>query len=489
MFPSFSQTSDSEALESGPPVALPRPGDVIDEKYEITKLIGEGGMGVVFEARHVRLGHDVALKFLHPAAVLVPGATARFEREARASAQLRGPNAAHVLDVDATGEGAAYMVMELLRGRDLDAELHQRGPLPIAEAVDIVLQVCSAMKEAHGLGIVHRDLKPSNIFLAQPEGGTSETGEAWPVVKVLDFGISLVAGPDTARVTSTCVSLGTPLYMSPEQVRCSKHVDSRTDIWAIGVILYETLAGAPPFSGEATAAVAAIVADETPSVRQKRHEVPSGLDSVIARALSKDLRRRFQTVDALADALATYGSGRIRAPMPVSARAHALARTWLSFTPTVKTLAFANGRRGGGGGGRISAGRARVMLSLTACLFALPAITFAGLSRGPASARGLPAEGAACSEVAPALPAPVTNAARVEARTNRDRDPIASKAREERRRANDAPVAAEAAAFRDREPTTHGRARGVSAAGDVPANVAPVAPITTSTPKLDPLYL
>lgn len=484
MFPSFSQTGDNEALESGAPLALPRPGDVIDEKYEIIKLIGEGGMGVVFEARHVRLGHAVALKFLHPAAVLVPGATARFEREARASAQLRGPNVAHVLDVDATGEGAAYMVMELLRGRDLDAELHQRGPLPIAEAVDIVLQVCSAMKEAHGLGIVHRDLKPSNIFLARQEGGT---GEALPVVKVLDFGISLIASPDAARVTSTSVSLGTPLYMSPEQVRCSKHVDSRTDIWAIGVILYETLVGAPPFSGEATAAVAAIVADETPSVRQKRHEVPNGLDSVIARALSKDLRRRFQTVDELADALATYGSGRIRAPMPVSARAHALARTWLSFPPTAKTLAFASGRRGVGG--RISAGRARIMLALTACLFALPAITFAGLSRGPASARALPAEGAACSEVAPVPAAPVTNAARVEARTDRDRDPNAARAREERRRANEAPVAAEAAAFRDREPTGHGRARGATAAGDVPANVAPVAPITTSTPKVDPLYL
>lgn len=394
---SFSELMETDDVLEGPALVLPQVGEIIDDKYAITKLIGEGGMGAVYEAMHLRLNQLVALKFLHPAAAVVPGAMARFEREARASAQLRGPHVAQVLDVDVT-QGAPYMVMELLRGRDLEVELRERGSLPVAEAVDIVLQVCSAMSEAHALGIVHRDLKPSNIFLAEPP---SRQGEAplEVVAKVLDFGISLVTRPDAARVTATSVSLGTPLYMSPEQVRCSKRVDARTDIWSMGVILYELLAGDPPFSGEATAAVAAIVADETPSVRDQRPDIPAALDAVIARALAKDVRRRFQNVDVLADALAPFGSGRFREAKPMSGPAQALA-TYLSWPPVKATFRMASQRPRFP---RIEARRARFMVTVGACLFALPAITWAGFSRSNAL---MAREGATCSDVAAAPDAP-----------------------------------------------------------------------------------
>jgi serine/threonine-protein kinase len=238
---------------------------------------------------------------------------ARFEREARAAGQLRDRHVTKVLDVDTTSEGLPYLVMEYLEGHDLEAELNARGPLPIGEAVAYILQVCSAMAEAHDAGIVHRDLKPSNLFLCPDRDG-------W-IVKVLDFGISKMSDEGDARLTNTQASVGTPLYMSPEQVRSARNVDSRTDIWALGVILYELLAGRTPFEGSTTAAAASIVADATPPLNEFRDDVPADLAEIIYRALAKDPKARYATVTELAQALHPF-SGPIHAsvtpPPPTS---------------------------------------------------------------------------------------------------------------------------------------------------------------------------
>jgi serine/threonine-protein kinase len=279
---------------------LPCPGEVVGGKYRLTRALGEGGMGVVFEAEHLRLRQSVAIKYLRTDVLAQADAVERFEREARASCRMRGPHVVHVIDVDADTRGRPYIVMEMLRGRDLEAELRARGALPVAEAVDWILQACAALSGAHAAGIVHRDLKPSNLFLAE-EAGTR-------VLKVLDFGISKVA-LDEPTMTAAAVTVGTPLYMSPEQVRSSRDVDARADVWSLGVILYELIAGTPPFLGTTTAAIAAIVADATPSLKQVRPEVPDELDRVVSTALAKSPSDRFPDVEAFGAALVPFASG------------------------------------------------------------------------------------------------------------------------------------------------------------------------------------
>jgi serine/threonine-protein kinase len=258
-------------------------------------------MGVVFEAKHIRLGQKFAIKMLQPAVVANPEFIGRFEREAKAAAQLRGRHVARVVDVAETETGLPFMVMELLIGHDLSTELESRGPLPITEAADHVIAACKAMVEAHSAGIVHRDLKPSNLFLAnEPEGR---------VLKVLDFGISKVRTDGQLTVTSTGTAMGTPLYMSPEQIRSTKNVDERTDIWSLGVILFELLTGAPPFDGTTGAQVgASIVADPTPSLRERRADAATELEQIVNRALAKDSAKRYASAGELASALAPFGT-------------------------------------------------------------------------------------------------------------------------------------------------------------------------------------
>ena len=278
----------------------PLAGDEVSGKYRLLRRIGEGGMGLVFEATHTRLRQGVAIKFLRSDALLLPDAVDRFEREARISSRIGGPHVVRALDVDTDDVGRPYLVMELLRGRDLEAEIQARGPLPVADAVGLILQACTAVAAAHAAGVIHRDLKPSNLFLAD-EGGRR-------VLKVLDFGVSKSARDAEPAATSVSTILGTPLYMSPEQVRSSKDVDARTDVWSLGVVLYELIVGTPPFRGSTTAAVAAIVAGATPSLRDVRPEVSVELERVIATALSKNAADRFPTVEALSAALVPFVS-------------------------------------------------------------------------------------------------------------------------------------------------------------------------------------
>jgi len=287
---------------------LPRPDSVIRGKYRLLRLIGEGGMGVVFQAEHLRLKQRMAIKVLQPTRSGQRDA-ARFMREARAASQLGSHHVARVLDVDELETGLPYMVMEYLDGCDLEHELGNRGRLLVSEAVDYVIQACAAVAEAHSKGIVHRDLKPSNLFLCD-EGDER-------IVKVLDFGISKMA--DEASVTVTATSLGTPLYMSPEQIRDAKEVDHRTDIWSLGVILFELLAGKPPFEGRggATAVSVAIAMDPPPWLRTLRTDVPVGLEQAVMKMLEKNRDARYQSVKEAAEALRPFASdpktpGRVR---------------------------------------------------------------------------------------------------------------------------------------------------------------------------------
>jgi serine/threonine protein kinase len=314
------------------PAGLPRPGDTVAGKYAIVRVIGEGGMGVVYEATHLRLRRRVAVKMLLPYMLATSSdLVARFEREARAAGQLRDKHITKVLDVDTTSEGVPYLVMEYLEGHDLEAELIARGPLPIGEAVGYVLQVCGAMTEAHAAGIVHRDLKPSNLFLTPDRDG-------W-LVKVLDFGISKMADEKDAKLTGTQTTVGTPLYMSPEQVRSSRNVDSRSDVWSLGVILYELLAGRTPFEGSTTAAAAAIVADPTPPLQEFRPDVPQGLQKAIHHALCKDSKSRCGTVAEFAQSIAPFASTIRPSMMPMSA-APVGAPSAARPTPTPSTPSY-----------------------------------------------------------------------------------------------------------------------------------------------------
>jgi serine/threonine-protein kinase len=296
------------SLRDGAAVVLPTPGQIIAGKYAIVKVLGEGGMGIVYEATHVKLRQRVAVKMLQPQMLAHEIIVTRFEREARASGQLRNRHAARVMDVDVTAEGLPYMVMEFLEGHDLQVELERRGRLSHEEAVDYMLQACSAMIEAHQLGIVHRDLKPANLFLALD-------GESH-IVKVLDFGISKVKDEGDARLTEAESVIGTAMYMSPEQLRSSQTVDARTDIWSLGIILYELLAGRPPWVGSPTQLAAAIVSDDAPDVRTYG-PVPAELAAIVAKALRRNPAERFADVKQLAVALAPHapisGPGRVLA--------------------------------------------------------------------------------------------------------------------------------------------------------------------------------
>jgi serine/threonine-protein kinase len=289
-----------------------QPGDILAGKYTVERVLGVGGMGVVVRAMHMDLHQRVAVKFMLPRVAEQPESVIRFLREARAAARLHSDHVARVRDVGRLQTGEPYMVMEYLEGSDLASVLARDGPLPVTDAVDWLLQACEAIAEAHAAGIVHRDLKPSNLFLTRSPDGT-------PFVKVLDFGISKLLKPVTVRepnssITSSFAILGSPAYMSPEQLRSSKKVDHRSDIWSIGIILFELLTGEHAFRCDSLPGlILAIGSAPAPSVRRLRQEVPVEMDRLVQRLLEKRPEQRFPDLAEVALELAPFGSDEARA--------------------------------------------------------------------------------------------------------------------------------------------------------------------------------
>jgi serine/threonine-protein kinase len=274
-------------------------------KYEILRLLGAGGMGAVYEAAHVEIGKHVAIKVLGPAVAAIPGARARFLREAQLTTRVRHPNIVDVTDMG-NENGQTYLVMELLRGEDLARRLSRTGPLSTREIADIMLPVCAAVVAAHQAGITHRDLKPQNIFLAVSQNSVQP--------KVLDFGIS--KGTDTGSagtLTGTGAMIGTPFYLAPEQILDNRSAGPASDQYALGVILYETLTGHRPFDAENLFVVLqAIVAGSPRRPRERRPEISVEMEEVVVRAMHLNPRMRFQTTEELGRALLRFASERER---------------------------------------------------------------------------------------------------------------------------------------------------------------------------------
>ena len=281
-----------------------QPGEVLDGKYAVERIVGQGGTGYVVVAQHLILHRRVALKFLRPELAAQPELGRRFLREAQAAAQMRGDHVARVMDADTLRTGEPYLVMEFLEGEDMAAVVQRAGPLSVPDATGYLLQACEAVREAHALKVVHRDLKPGNMFLTQGQDGK-------PYVKVLDFGLSKVLTSDwgSQSLTDSNHVVGSPHYMSPEQIRTPREVDERTDIWSLGATLFTMLTGHVPFDGRSMIEVCgALLCGPAPRVGRFRDDVPPELEEVVLRCLRVDPADRYQSVVALARALTPFGA-------------------------------------------------------------------------------------------------------------------------------------------------------------------------------------
>ncbi len=284
----------------------PRPGEVFLGKYRILRVVGEGGMGLVYAAHHLLLDTPVALKILSTEVAQDAEHVSRFLNEARLAARIKSANVCSVMDVGQVADGRPYLVMELLQGTDLASALSARGPLPMAEILDFALQALEGIAHAHSRGIVHRDLKPSNLFVAHEPGVP-------PVVKVLDFGISKFETFNRSHgaITSTSAILGSPAYMSPEQIKDARSVDERADLWSMGVILYELATGECPFDAPTPGAIfARILGDSVPTpLCQLRPDAPAALEAIVLRCIRRNPDERFPNVLELARAIAPLAPG------------------------------------------------------------------------------------------------------------------------------------------------------------------------------------
>lgn len=291
---SYPMTDSAFALRG-----LPKIGEIVGGHYRLDGVLGRGGMSVVYRATHLELEQEVALKVLSAAALVIPQYVTRLKHEARAAARIHSPHVVRVQDAgELTPGGVPFLVMELLEGADLGAVLQREGPLPVAFAIECILQAIDAVGAAHRVGIVHRDLKPGNLFLTTGDRGA-------PCIKVLDFGISrMFTRPALSPLTDPGIALGTPHYMSPEQMEASEKVDARSDIFALGAILHQLVAGEPPFPGTALPQIyMKIMRSPPPRLSTLRADVPRELDVVVRRCLSANPDERFASVVALAAAL------------------------------------------------------------------------------------------------------------------------------------------------------------------------------------------
>jgi serine/threonine-protein kinase len=276
-------------------------GQVLAGKYQVERVLGQGGMGLVVQAVHVQLGQRVAIKFVLPEVMHNPEIYGRFLREAQAAALLKSAHVARVIDIGALEDGAPYMVMEYLDGENLESLLRRVGPLPVVTAAAWMLEACEAVAEAHSLGIIHRDLKPANLFLAHGAGGLQS-------IKVFDFGISKITSssglePSLTRTTSV---MGSPSYAAPEQLRASRDVDHRADIWALGVTLYQLVSADMPWKADTLPELSIKVAVDPPPPLPPQLRVPAAFEQIIRRCLEKEPGRRYTSVAALAEALGPF---------------------------------------------------------------------------------------------------------------------------------------------------------------------------------------
>lgn len=282
---------------------MPQVGDLIAGKYRLEKVAGEGGMGIVYAAEHLVLRQRVAVKVLLPDAASSEAVVERFAREAQAAARIQSEHVARVMDAGSLATGAPFLVMEFLEGCDLCELLALEGKLSSTEVADVMLQALEALAHAHAVGIVHRDLKPANLFLhTRPDGGN--------VVKMLDFGISKAKARPGEKVLTGQAVLGSPVYMSPEQLRNAKEIDGRADLWSLGVVAYELLCGKVPFDGDGVGEIfAAILEQRAIPVCERNPRVPAELAAIIDKCLERKVEDRWADAAALARAVAPFGSG------------------------------------------------------------------------------------------------------------------------------------------------------------------------------------
>jgi serine/threonine protein kinase len=291
----------------------PEPGHILAGKYRVERIIGEGAMGYVLGAYHLELEERVAIKCVRNFSAAGPEAIERFLREAKLCAKIQSDHVVRVRDVGRDDNAAPFIVMEFLEGQDLSSLVNDHKHLSPETAVDYVIQACEAVAEAHSMGIVHRDLKLQNLFLARRKDGSE-------IVKVLDFGISKVTNAAQAMTMGTAI-LGSPLYMSPEQMRSSRDVDARSDIWSMGIVLYELLTGRVPFIAESLPELCIQVMNaDAPRPSAIAPEIPPALERVVLGCLAKNPNDRPSHVGMLVQALAPFSTARSRANLERIAR-------------------------------------------------------------------------------------------------------------------------------------------------------------------------
>lgn len=342
-----------EAIDRETPVTI---GRVFADKYRVDGLLGNGGMGVVFAATHLQLETRVAIKLLRADVSRTDTAAARLLREARATARINSENVARILDIGTVDWSGLYVVMEYLDGDDLAAVMQKQPRWAPDQAVRCLLQACEGVRAAHALGIVHRDLKPSNLFVTRNSSGA-------PRIKVLDFGLSKLIDPETGspivtrgggQLTLPDSMLGSPAYTSPEQLTDPRAVDGRTDIWSLGVILFELLAGQRPFEAKTLPELSKLILNgRAASLRERRPDLPAGLEAVVQRCLQRAPTDRYPDVGALMKDLAPFARPTDAEPPSHPPPAPAPTKGWRRWTAvgaglvlTLGVLAVVVGRFG-----------------------------------------------------------------------------------------------------------------------------------------------